>query len=76
MYLLKSLCGKVFFKCANPGLFSFIFGLFNQVMEFLQQCKKYPSSIRRNDSNTQPLHDESSALATRPVANLINILRS
>ena len=26
-----------FFKWANPGLFSFIFGLFKQTIQFLQQ---------------------------------------
>ena len=42
------------FKWANPGLFSFIFGLFEQTsIQFLQQInvKKYPSSIWSRDLN-------------------------
>ena len=54
----------------GPSLasFLFIFGLFKQTIQFLPQInvKKCPSSIRRQDSNPQPLKDESSPITTRP----------
>ena len=45
-----------FFKWANPDPFSFIFGLFKQTLQILQQIyvKKFPSSIRCRDSNPRP----------------------
>ena len=51
-----------------PASLSFIFGLFNQAIQFLQQInvKKCPSSIRCWDSNTQPFKQESSPTTTRP----------
>ena len=39
-------------------------------------CENYPSSILCWDSNPQPSDCKSYPLTTRPVANLINILRS
>ena len=46
----------------------FIFGLFKQTIQFLQQInvKKCPSSIRRWDSNPRPLERESTPITTRP----------
>ena len=63
--------GQVLFKkWANPGLFCrFIFCFFKQTsLQFLQQIhvKKCPSSIRCQDSNPQPLEQESPPIATRP----------
>ena len=50
-----------FFRWANPGLFFIYFRLFKQTLQFLQQInvKKCPSSIRRQDSNSQPSDCES-----------------
>ena len=50
---------KLFFK-NGPSLasFSFIFGLFKQTIEFLQQINvkmSWPSCIQRQDSNPRPL---------------------
>ena len=69
-----------FFKWANLGLFFVYFRSFqtNNTIFTTNQCEKMscPSSIRRRDSNPQPLERESPPITTRPVANLINILRS
>ena len=48
--------------------FLFIFGLFKQTIQLLQQInvKKCPSSIRRWDSNPRPLERESTPITTRP----------
>ena len=60
----------LFQKWANPGLFNrSIFGVFKQTsLQFLQQInvKKWPFSIRRQDSNSQPSDYESHPLTTRP----------
>ena len=55
-------------KWANPGLFLFIFGLFqtNNTIFTTNQCEKCPSSIRRWDSNPRPLERESPPITTRP----------
>ena len=62
-----------FKKWANPGLFSFIFGLFKQTIQFLQQInvKKCPSSIQCWHSNPRPFEDESSPIITRPAGLLV-----
>ena len=60
---------KPFFKIGpTPASFLFIFGLFKQTIQFLQQInvKKCPSSIRRWDSNPRPLERESTPITTRP----------
>ena len=46
----------LFLNGPAPASFSFIFGLFKQTIQFLQQIyvKKYPSSIRCRDLNPQP----------------------
>ena len=51
------LTGVLLKKWANPGLFFVYFRLFKQTIQFLQQInvKKCPSSIRRRDSNSQPI---------------------
>ena len=48
--------------------FSFIFSLFKQTIQFLQQInvKKCPSSIWRQDSNPRPSKRESPLITTRP----------
>ena len=48
--------------------FSFIFGLFKQTVQFLQQIyvKKCPSSIWCRDSNSQPSEREYPPITTRP----------
>ena len=59
-----------FFKWANPGLFLFIFSLFKQTLQFLQQinvkkCHVHPVSgagIRTHDL----LERESPPITTRP----------
>ena len=50
-----------------PASYSFIFGLFKQTIQFLQQIfmKKCPSSIRCRDSNPRPLESESLPISTR-----------
>ena len=55
---------QFFKKWANPVLFLFIFSLFKQTIQYLQQInvKKCPSSTRHWDSNPH----ESSPIATRP----------
>ena len=63
------------------GLFLFIFGLFKQKIQFLQQTnvKQCRSTIRSWDTNPQPLEHESSPIITRPgshlkiVYNLLNV---
>ena len=49
--------------------FSFIFGLFKQTIEFLQQInvKKCIQYMTHRDSNPRPLEHESSPLTTTPV---------
>ena len=63
--------GYSFFKKNGPSLasFSFIFGLFKQTIQILQQInvKKCPSSIWCQDSNSQPSDYKSPPLITRPV---------
>ena len=59
----------IFLKMGQPRpLFSFIFGLFKQTLQFLQQLyvKKCPSSIRCRDSNPRPSECESLPITTRP----------
>ena len=52
--------------CAISCAKTFIFGFFNQILEFLQQYNvKCPSSIRCWDSNSQPLVHESPPITTR-----------
>ena len=48
--------------------FPFIFGLFKQTLQFLQQIdvKKCPSSIQRQDLNPRTFIHESSPITTRP----------
>ena len=63
---LKFFC---FFKWANPGLFLVYFRSFqtNIVTIFTtNKCEKCPSSIRCQDSNSQPSDYESTHLTTRP----------
>ena len=52
----------------SSASFLFIFGLFKQAMQILQQInvKKCPSSIRCRDQNSQPSNYESPPLTTRP----------
>ena len=60
---------EVFLKMGQPRpLFLFIFGLFKQTIQFLQQIyvKKCPSSIWCRDLNPQPLERESLPITTRP----------
>ena len=54
-----------------PASFSFIFSIFKQTTQFLQQI-----NAGCWDSNLQPLDNESLPITTRPVANLINNLCS
>ena len=58
-----------FIKNGPLPLLSFIFGLFSQTLQILQQYryeKKCPSSIRCQDSNPRPLERESPPIITRP----------
>ena len=57
----------------TPASFLFIFGLFKQTLQFLQQInvKKCPSSIRCRDLNPQPLEHESRPITTRPGLQVI-----
>ena len=52
----------------TPASFSFIFGHFEQTIQFLQQInvKKCPSSKWRWDLNPQPFQHELSTITTRP----------
>ena len=58
----------LFLNGPTTASFSFIFGLFKQTIQFLQQInvKKCPSSIQRQDSNPQPFKHELSPITTRP----------
>ena len=57
-----------FLNGPTPASFSFIFGLFKQTIQFLQQInvKKCPSSVQYRDLNPQPLGCESPPITTRP----------
>ena len=57
-----------FFNGPTPASFSFIFGLFKQTLQFLQQLyvKKCPSSLRCQDLNSRPSERESLPITTRP----------
>ena len=63
---------RIFFKNGpSPASFSFIFGHFQTNINTIfttNQCEKMscPSSIRRQDSNPQPLKRESLPITTRP----------
>ena len=59
---------RIFLNGPTPASFSFIFGLFKQTLQFLQQkyVKKCPSSKRCRDSNPQPLEFESLPITTKP----------
>ena len=59
----------------DPASFSFIFGLFKQTVQFLQQinAKKCPSSIQCWDLNPQPLEHELSPITTRPGLSYQNV---
>ena len=52
----------------TPATFSFIFGLFKQTLQFLQQIyvKKCPSSIQCRDLNPRRSEHESFPITTRP----------
>ena len=66
---IRHLDTAVFLIGPTPASFSFIFVFSNNyVLQFLQQInvKKCPSSIRRQDSNSQPSDYESPPLTTRP----------
>ena len=60
----------LFLKMGHPRpLFHLFLVFFKQTsIQFLQQkyVKKYPSSIQHQDSNPQPLEQESSPITTRP----------
>ena len=69
-----------FFKWAIPGLFFVYFRSFqtNFTIFTTNKCEKCPSSIRRRESNPQPLERESLPITTRwlpPSAYLKVILR-
>ena len=53
---------------STPASFSFLFSLFKETLQFLQQIivKKRPSSIQCRDSNPQPFEHELSPITTRP----------
>ena len=56
----------IFFKWANTDLF-YIYFVFSNTLQILQhQFEKCPSSIRCQDSNSQPLELESPPITTRP----------
>ena len=66
---LPLILSKVFLKNGpTPASFWFIFSLFKQPIQFLQQInvKKCPSSIQCQDLNPQPLKHELSPITTRP----------
>ena len=56
------------FYTLSLALFSFIFRLFKQTIQILQQInvKKCPSSIQCRDLKSQPSESESPPLTTRP----------
>ena len=56
----------ILFKWANPGLFSFIFGLFRKSNTILMQINVKKMSMQYWGSNPQPLEHESPARTTRP----------
>ena len=58
----------IFLNGPTPASLSFIFSLFKQTVQFLQQInvKKCPSSIGRQDSKPRPFKHESSPITTRP----------
>ena len=63
----------------TPASFSFIFGLFKQTIQFLQQINvKNVMSIQYPVLGFEPTTFQTwvSPITTRPVANLITILRS
>ena len=57
-----------FKKWANPGLFSFIIGLFKQTLNFFTTniCEIFLSSIQCQDLNPRPSECESPPITTRP----------
>ena len=65
---IKSKTESFFKNGPSPASFWFISVFFKPTIQFLQQIyvKKYPSSIRRGDSNPQPLEHELSHITTRP----------
>ena len=66
--LHHSIIGFFYKNGPTPASFSFIFSLFKQTLQFLQQIyvKKCPSSIRCRDSNPRPLEHEFLPKTTRP----------
>ena len=56
------------FNGPYPASLLYIFGLFptNNTILITNQCEKYPSSVRHQDSNPWPLEYESSPITTRP----------
>ena len=72
MSLLLPILINIFLNGPLPASFSFIFGLLKQTTIFTSQCEKYPSSIRRRDSNPPPLEHDSSPIITRPEAGFLN----
>ena len=63
----QGLFDSFFKKWANPGLFFVYLCLFKQTLQFFRthKCEKCPSSIWRQDSNSQPSDYESPPLTTR-----------
>ena len=57
---------NLFLNGPNSASFSFIFSLSNQILQCYIKCGKYPSNIRRRDSNSQPSDCVSPPLTTRP----------
>ena len=59
---------QMFFEWANSASFLFIFGLFKQTVQFLQQInvKKCQYSIQHWDLNPQPFEHDLSPIITRP----------
>ena len=68
MLALVDMYHYVFLIGPTPASFSFIFGLFKQILQIFTTiiCKKCPSSILCQDSNPQPLEHESPPITTRP----------
>ena len=66
--VLRDMSGLDLMFFLKNGLFSFIFGLFKQALQFLQQIfvKKCPSSILCQNSNKRLLEHESLPITTRP----------
>ena len=67
---LVFLANQCFKNWANPASSPFIFDLFKQTIQFLQQIyvKKCPFSIRCWDLNPRPPERESLPITTRPKA--------